>query len=106
MTLRTYLARRARFAAVFSWVTIALVFALPFRHMPLPKSATTSLVALLSVGLIASVWLAVSAVRCPICRVRYRTFRSTCFTSARSTERFNYCPGCGTNLDSELPPRR
>jgi hypothetical protein len=61
MTLRTYLARRARFVAIFFWTVIILVFAVP-RGMPLPGSASTTIMALLGVGLVASAWLATFAV--------------------------------------------
>jgi Zn-finger nucleic acid-binding protein len=47
-------------------------------------------------------WRAALAVRCPTCGVHYKMFSSAGFTSSKGSVRFNYCPGCGVDLDREF----
>jgi hypothetical protein len=101
MTLRAYLARRVRFAAIFLWAAV-FVLVLPTRDLPLPKSASNILVPLLGLGLMVAAWRAALAVRCPTCGVHYKMFSSAGFTSSKGSVRFNYCPGCGVDLDREF----
>lgn len=99
MTIRAYLARRARWIAVVFWTPLILVLALP-RDILLPRSASASM--LFAFGFLAAVLLTRFLMRCPVCRVRYGNFGSGSFTSSRPAQRFNHCPGCGIKLDSEL----
>src|SRR5215472_14889402 len=51
-------------------------------------------------------WAGGFAVRCPKCRVRITGNVLTALTSRLSARRYNYCPGCGTALDTELTSLR
>jgi hypothetical protein len=102
MSVRIYLARRARLAAAFLWLDAVLLIVLSVRGFPQPEWVALLFVAVLALGLVALRW-SIYAVRCPFCTVRYGVIRWSCFTSSRRSERFNSCPGCGTPVDSQLP---
>jgi len=46
-------------------------------------------------------WMGASALRCPVCRVRYTGDIYAGLTSKKASRRFNYCPGCGLNLEDQ-----
>ncbi|MES1982626.1 MAG: hypothetical protein V4443_09125 [Pseudomonadota bacterium] len=98
MSIRNHLLYRSRVQALVGLVVAILiaVFALMAPHI-----FFSVLIFLVPVVLVGA-WAMLYTVRCPRCGVLFDGGLSFRLNSKIKTRRFNYCPGCGVNMDSEV----